>query len=91
MFGLLFNLLIIVSLRPYPPGNIPQGPNDKVSNNYYYTRDARRDAFPPLDLTNTSKLLSSGQTEPGKDAGSALAKKEAPTPGKVYKYSVYDK
>ena len=90
MFGLLFNLLIIVSLRPYPPANLPQGPNNKISSNYYYTRDARRDALPPLNLTNTTKLLS-GQTEPGKDTSSALAKKEAPTPGKVYKYSVYDK
>lgn len=51
-----------VSTRSPPMPNLPEGPSHKISNNYYYTRDARRESRPPLEIAAPNlKTLPSGE------------------------------
>ena len=68
--------------RPGPPANLPPGPSHKLSSNYYYTRDARREVAPPEVLADgAQKVIASG------DAPTTSAITQSKTPGKVYDYS----
>ncbi|XP_078487933.1 uncharacterized protein LOC100176555 isoform X1 [Ciona intestinalis] len=50
-----------MSPRTIPKPNLPPGSNSKLSGNYYYTRDARREMAPPVVLAeNTSARLAPG-------------------------------
>ncbi|XP_072934793.1 NADH dehydrogenase [ubiquinone] 1 alpha subcomplex subunit 7-like [Epargyreus clarus] len=70
----------LLSARTQPPPEIPDGPTHKHAHNYYYTRDARREVAPPLDLTQ--KLLVDVSD---KDAPRGV-KNVVPTPGQVYEW-----
>jgi len=50
-----------LSARTQPPPNLPEGPAHRLSDNYYYTHDGRREMIPPaLVADNTMRALSSG-------------------------------
>ena len=68
-----------LSTRSPPMPNIPKGPAHKLSDNYYYSRDGRREVTKPLVVMTADsdvKLLEGKQEL----LGEAL-KGELPTPG----------
>ncbi|XP_075983563.1 NADH dehydrogenase [ubiquinone] 1 alpha subcomplex subunit 7-like [Anticarsia gemmatalis] len=70
----------LIAARTQPPPQIPDGVSHKHAHNYYYTRDARREVAPPVDLTQ--KLL-----EASSDKGAPkTAATRRPTPGAVYEW-----
>nr|VZI38143.1 unnamed protein product [Spirometra erinaceieuropaei] len=51
------------SKRTQPPPNLPMGVNHKLSENYYLTRDTRREASPPSEIFNFGpKRLGDGRS-----------------------------
>ncbi|XP_023232700.1 NADH dehydrogenase [ubiquinone] 1 alpha subcomplex subunit 7-like isoform X1 [Centruroides sculpturatus] len=68
-----------VATRSPPMPNLPEGPSHKLSSNYYYTRDGRRESRPPLELTPTNmKSIASEKSVTGKPKPLSI------TPGKGY-------
>ncbi|XP_026754961.1 NADH dehydrogenase [ubiquinone] 1 alpha subcomplex subunit 7-like [Galleria mellonella] len=67
-----------VAARTQPPPQIPDGPTHKHAHNYYYTRDARREVAPPIDVTKQFLEASSDKGAP------KAAANIRPTPGNVY-------
>ncbi len=75
--------------RPGPDANIPGGVAHKLSGNYYYTRDARREVAPPNVLTGpeAQKALEAGQEGAAVATTSASIPKTGKTPGGAFGYS----
>merc|ERR1712080_207901 len=44
--------------RSIPEPNMPPGPSHNLAANYYFTRDGRREVFPPAVLADGNKALS---------------------------------
>ncbi|XP_008331723.1 NADH dehydrogenase [ubiquinone] 1 alpha subcomplex subunit 7 [Cynoglossus semilaevis] len=66
-----------ISKRTQPPPVMPLGPSHKFANNYYCSRDGRREAVPATIVMSAQKALTAGG-EVGK------ANKTAVTPGDLY-------
>lgn len=74
-----------VAERPGPEANLPEGPSHKLSGNYYYTRDARRELTFPTLLADNSK---DGQKTLGDGATAEVATTKKPKrPGQYFNYS----
>lgn len=70
------------SVRDGPPPEVPGGPQHKLSSNYYFTRDARREVMPDKVLADHTKaLLGAGKEGP---AAVGLPTPKIKTPGQVY-------
>lgn len=68
-----------ISPRTMPPPELPEGPHHKLSANYYYARDARREVEPPLVIAGPEAVPS--LAAPAKDTPKQIT---ATTPGPSY-------
>ncbi|OWF38151.1 NADH dehydrogenase [ubiquinone] 1 alpha subcomplex subunit 7-like [Mizuhopecten yessoensis] len=71
------------SARDQPPPNLPDGPSAKLSDNYFYTRDARCLMGPPKVLFAASqdqKTLTAGGTVEKASSDVVPKKTMGPTP-----------
>jgi len=75
----------LATRSPHNP-EIPEGPSHKLFANYYFTRDAKREVFPPTVISDSTKALVSG-TEDGASAAATAPKSK--TPGKLCRYSEF--
>lgn len=73
-----------LAARTQPPPNLPPGPHSKLSGNYYYTRDARREVCPPLLVAENIGVprIEGGNVEGQVAQLSAINR----TPGQSYKW-----
>lgn len=52
------------SKRTQPPPNLPPGVTHKMSGNYYYTRDVRRECSPPTEIFSAGpRQIAGGESQ----------------------------
>ncbi|CAI9728393.1 dehydrogenase [ubiquinone] 1 alpha subcomplex subunit 7 [Octopus vulgaris] len=71
------------SKRTQPPPSLPVGPHHKLSGNYYYTRDARREVLPPAIAYSPAPALAAGESAESQET----VKKLPPIPGFGYDWA----
>ncbi|XP_022901890.1 NADH dehydrogenase [ubiquinone] 1 alpha subcomplex subunit 7-like [Onthophagus taurus] len=68
-----------VATRSPPLPILPEGPSHRLFNNYYYSRDGRRELMPPSLIYPAQKQIAAASP---KEA--SVGAQRAPKPGNVY-------
>ena len=83
--------------RPGPEANLVEGPAHKLSSNYYFTRDGRREVGLPTTIADNWAVMKALPAEAGKGAPGGVASavvaafpKMGVTPGKKFDYGGQD-
>ncbi|XP_053704427.1 NADH dehydrogenase [ubiquinone] 1 alpha subcomplex subunit 7 [Synchiropus splendidus] len=69
-----------VAKRTQPPPKLAVGPSHKFADNYYFTRDGRRESSPATVVMSSQKALTAGSQ------AAEVPAKGPVTPGPVYKW-----
>ncbi|XP_076009270.1 NADH dehydrogenase [ubiquinone] 1 alpha subcomplex subunit 7 [Genypterus blacodes] len=68
-----------IAKRTQPPAKLPVGPSHKLADNYYFSRDGRRESVRATVVMSSQKALTAGSQ------AADLPVKSPVTPGAVYK------
>ncbi|NWU26256.1 NDUA7 dehydrogenase, partial [Dyaphorophyia castanea] len=70
-----------IAKRTQPPPRLPVGPSHKFADNYYCSRDGRRESLPPVVVAAAQRTLPAGAQAGSRDAAVTTAGKKTVTPG----------
>ncbi|KAM9369023.1 NADH dehydrogenase [ubiquinone] 1 alpha subcomplex subunit 7 [Phaethornis superciliosus] len=70
-----------ISKRSQPPPRLPVGPSHKLADNYYCSRDGRRESQPPIVVVAGQKTLPAGAGAASSGSAVTTAERNPVTPG----------
>ncbi|NWT18893.1 NDUA7 dehydrogenase, partial [Vireo altiloquus] len=70
-----------IAKRTQPPPRLPVGPSHKFADNYYCSRDGRRESLPPVVVAAAHRTLPAGGQAGSSDTAVTTAGKKPVTPG----------
>ncbi|NXB24372.1 NDUA7 dehydrogenase, partial [Rhagologus leucostigma] len=70
-----------IAKRTQPPPRLPVGPSHKFADNYYCSRDGRRESLPPVVVAAAQRTLPAGAQAGSADAAVTTTGKNPVTPG----------